>query len=99
VVEGVGPDSTHIPTHAAEQVFCFDTDGLLRRLDYTVDVNANATERDRGALHRQPEDLRRTRLPDPPWVFPRRPDGTPDRGLPGPDGSATALDLHDITVV
>jgi hypothetical protein len=31
-----------IATHTAEQTFYYDTDGLQRRHDYTVDVNAGA---------------------------------------------------------
>ena len=34
------PDT--IATHTAEQDFYYDSDAMLRRHDYTVDVNANA---------------------------------------------------------
>jgi hypothetical protein len=85
-----------IPTHSAEQVFYFDADSLLRRLDYTVDVNANAVVAHYTDDHKSFDGLV---FPTRRRVYPRRPDGTPDRSLPGPDGSAIAIDLHDVTPV
>ncbi|MEX5632484.1 hypothetical protein [Parafrankia sp. FMc2] len=84
-----------IPTHTAEQVFYVDADGLLRRLDYTVDVNANATVARYTDGHRTFDGLV---FPTRRRVYPRRPNGTADRSLPGPDGSAIAIDIHDVTV-
>ncbi|WP_051105700.1 hypothetical protein [Parafrankia discariae] len=82
-----------VPTHTAEQVFYFDADGLLRRLDYTVDVNANATVAHYTDGHRTFEGLV---FPTRRRVYPRRPDRTrigpfPARtAAPSPSTSTTS---------
>ena len=82
------PDT--IATHTAEQVFYFGEDGLLRRLDYTVDVNANAV-----VAHYTEEQKTFGGLvfPTRRLVYLRNPDGTPDRSL-----TAITIDIHDIAI-
>ncbi len=58
-----------ITTHSAEQIFYFGDDGLLRRLDYTVEADGGQGR----ALHRGLQDLRRTGLPHPPPGLPPQP--------------------------
>jgi hypothetical protein len=82
-----------IATHTAQQIFYFGADGLLRRLDYTVDVNANARAANYADAYRTFDGLV---FPTRRRIYPRNPDGTPNRQLPGPDGSAISIDIHDI---
>jgi hypothetical protein len=77
-----------ITTHSAEQVFYFGDDGLLRRLDYTV-------EADGGRAAHYTEGYKTfdgLAFPTRRQVHRRNPDGTPDRSL-----TAITLDIHDIT--
>ena len=77
-----------ITTHSAEQVFYFGDDGLLRRLDYTV-------EADGGRAAHYTEGYKTfdgLSFPTHREVYRRNPDGTPDRSL-----TAITLDIHDIT--
>jgi hypothetical protein len=78
-----------ITTHSAEQVFYFGTDGLLRRLDYTTEVNA-----DHAVAHYTEgyKTLDGLAFPTRRRVYRRNPRGTPDRSL-----TAITLDIHDIT--
>jgi hypothetical protein len=77
-----------ITTHSAEQVFYFGDDGLLRRLDYTVEADggraAHYTER-----YKTFDGLS---FPTRREVYRRNADDTPDRSL-----TAITLDIHDIT--
>ena len=80
---------TSITTHSAEQVFYFGADGLLRRLDYTTEVNAadpvaHYTEGDK--------TFDGLAFPTRRRVYRRNPDATPDRSV-----TAITLDIHDIT--
>src|SRR5262245_45020698 len=71
-----------------EQVFYFGDDGLLRRLDYTV-------EADGGQAAHYTEGYKTfdgLAFPTRRRVYRRNPDGTPDRSL-----TAITLDIHDIT--
>jgi hypothetical protein len=77
-----------ITTHSAEQVFYFGADGLLRRLDYTV-------EADGGRAARYTEGYKTfdgLAFPTRRRVYRRNPDTTPDRSV-----TAITLDIHDIT--
>jgi hypothetical protein len=77
-----------ITTHSPEQVFYFGDDGLLRRLDYTV-------EADGGRAAHYTEGYKTfdgLAFPTRRRVYRRNPDGTPDRSL-----TAITLDIHDIT--
>jgi hypothetical protein len=77
-----------ITTHSAEQVFYFGDDGLLRRLDYTV-------EADGGRAAHYTEGYKTfdgLAFPTRRRVYRRNPDGTPDRSL-----TAITVDIHDIT--
>ncbi|MCF3130622.1 hypothetical protein [Streptomyces olivochromogenes] len=87
------PDT--IATHTREQVFHFSEDSLLRRLDYNVDVNAGVPVAHYTDEYRTFGGLA---FPTRRLVHPRNVDGTPNRGLPGPGGSAIAIDIHDITI-
>jgi len=78
-----------ITTHSAEQVFYFGADGLLRRLDYTTEVNAEDPVAHYTEGYKTFDGLAfapRRR------VYRRNPGSTPDRSL-----TAITLDIHDIT--
>jgi hypothetical protein len=79
-----------IATHNPEQVFYFGDDGLLRRLDYTVEVNANAQIAHYTEGYKTFDGLA---FPTQRRVYRRNPDGTPDRSL-----TAITLDISDITI-
>jgi hypothetical protein len=79
----------NITTHSAEQVFYFGADGLLRRLDYTTEVNAD----DRVAHYTEGyKTFDGLAFPTLRRVYRRNPDSTPDRSV-----TAITLDIHDIT--
>jgi len=79
-----------IATHSLEQVFYFGDDGLLRRLDYTVEVNANAQIAHYTQGYKTFDGLA---FPTRRRVYRRNPDGTPDRSR-----TAITLDIGDITI-
>jgi hypothetical protein len=78
-----------ITTHSAEQVFYFGADGLLRRLDYTTEVNARDPVAHYTEGYKTFDGLA---FPTRRRVYRRNPDSTPDRSL-----TAITLDIHDIT--
>ncbi len=78
-----------ITTHSAEQVFYFGADGLLRRLDYTTEVNAGDPVAHYTEGYKTFDGLA---FPTRRRVYRRNPDSTPDRSL-----TAITLDIHDIT--
>ena len=78
-----------ITTHSAEQVFYFGADGLLRRLDYTVEVNAGVRVAHYTEGYKTFDGLA---FPTRRRVYRRNPGSTPDRSL-----AAITLDIHDIT--
>jgi hypothetical protein len=77
-----------ITTHSAEQVFYFGDDGLLRRLDYTVEADGGRAAH-YTAGYKTFDGLA---FPTRRRVYRRNPDGTPDRSV-----TAITLDIHDIT--
>jgi hypothetical protein len=79
-----------IATHHPEQLFYFGDDGLLRRLDYIVDVNANAKIAHYTEGYKTFDGLA---FPTRRRVYRRNPDGTPDRSL-----TAITLDIGDISI-
>ena len=79
-----------IATHSADQVFYFGADGLLRRLDYTVEVNAGALVAHYADQYKTFDSLA---FPTRRRAYRRNPDGTPDRSLAG-----ITVDIHDITI-
>jgi hypothetical protein len=78
-----------IATHTAEQVFYYGSDGLLRRHDYTVDVNAGAAAAHYTEEHKTFDGLI---FPTRRNVYRRHPDGSHE---PSP---AIRIDIHEITV-
>ena len=78
-----------ITTHSAGQVFYFGADGLLRRLDYTVEVNAGVPVAHYTEGYKTFDGLA---FPTRRRVYRRNPGSTPDRSL-----AAITLDIHDIT--
>lgn len=82
------PDT--IATHTAEQVFYYDSNGMHRRLDYTVDVNAGAAVAHYTENHKTFDGLI---FPTRRLVYLRKADGTPDRSL-----LAITIDIEDIRV-
>jgi hypothetical protein len=79
-----------IATHTAEQVFHYGPDGLLRRHDFTVEVNANALAVEYTDQHQSFDGLI---FPTRCIVYRRKLDGTPDRSV-----TAFSVDIHDITI-
>jgi hypothetical protein len=78
-----------ITTHSPEQVFYFGADGLLRRLDYTTEVNAD----DRVAHYTEGyKTFDGLAFPTRRRVYRRNRDSTADRSV-----TAITLDIHDIT--
>ena len=73
-----------ITTHSAEQVFYFGDDGLLRRVDYTVEADGGRAAHDTEGYRTFDGLAFRT--------YRRNPDGTPDRSV-----TAITLDIHGIT--
>ena len=78
-----------ITTHSAEQVFYFGDDGLLRRLDYTTEVNAGDPVAHYTEGYKTFDGLA---FPTRRRVYRRNPNGTPDRSL-----TAITLDIDDLT--
>jgi hypothetical protein len=79
-----------VHSHSREQRFYFDSDNLLRRHDYEVDVWA-----DMPAAHFLSDyvDVNGLKFPRRRSAFARRPDGTPD-----PDINLVTIDLSDYTL-
>ena len=88
----MAPAARHLPasitTHSAEQVFYFGADGLLRRLDYTTEVNAGDPVAHYTEGYKTFDGLA---FPPRRRVY-RRNSSSPDRSL-----TAITLDIHDIT--
>jgi hypothetical protein len=82
------PDT--IATHTAEQDFYYDSDAMLRRHDYTVDVNANAVVAHYADEYKTFDGLV---FPTRRRVHRRNPDGTPDRSQ-----TAITIDIYEIAV-
>ena len=83
------PDT--IVAHCRQQIYSFDDAGLLRRLDYTVDVLGGGP-----AVH-YPSDYRRfdgIMVPTRRRVYVRNPDGSPER-----DSVSVAIDVTDVSFV
>ncbi|HWN00639.1 MAG TPA: hypothetical protein VNO54_26615 [Streptosporangiaceae bacterium] len=78
-----------ITTHTAGQVFYFGADGLLRRLDYTTEVNAGDPVAHYTEGYKTFDGLT---FPTRRRVYRRNPGSTPDRSP-----AAITLDIHDIT--
>jgi len=78
-----------ITTHSAGQVFYFGADGLLRRLDYTTEVNAGDPVAHYTEGYKTFDGLA---FPTRRRVYRRNPGSTPDRSQ-----AAITLDIHDIT--
>jgi hypothetical protein len=79
-----------ITTHGVEQFFYFCADGLLRRLDYTPEVDATDQVAHCTEGYQTFDGLV---FPTRRRVYRRNPDGTPDRSL-----TAITLDIHNISV-
>jgi hypothetical protein len=80
-----------VVTHCRQQVYSFDDTGLLRRLDYTVDVLGGGP-----AVH-YPSDYGEfdgIMVPTRRRVYVRNPDGSPQRRF-----VAVAIDLADVSFV
>jgi hypothetical protein len=82
------PDGIH--SHTREQRFYFDSDGLLRRHDYEVDVWADTPA---AQLLSDYVDVNGLKFPSRRRAFARRPDGRPDLGFP-----LVTIDLSDYTL-
>jgi hypothetical protein len=78
-----------IITHSAEQVFYFGADGLLRRLDYTTEINAGDPVAHYTEAYKTFDGLA---FPTRRRVYRRNPDSTPNRSL-----TAITLDIHNTT--
>ncbi|MEV6236274.1 hypothetical protein [Lentzea sp. NPDC051838] len=82
------PDTVH--AHHRDQTFYFGHDGLLRRLDYVVDVNGGADVAHLVEDHRTFDGLV---FPARRHVHPRNQDNTPDLGFEG-----ITVELRDVEV-
>jgi hypothetical protein len=85
-----------IATHSTRQVFYFDSAGLLRRLDYDVEVSADGQ-----AAHYVDDyvDVDGLKFPTRRWIYPRQPDNTPDRRtFTGSHGSLIDVTIADIVL-
>jgi hypothetical protein len=80
----------HMATHSSEQIFYFGGDGLLRRVDYAVDINAGARFADYAGDYQSFAGLA---FPTRRRVYARHPDGAVDR-----TSAEITLDIHDITI-
>jgi hypothetical protein len=89
----LAPDERRLPSqhhhHSAEQVFYFGADGLLRRLDYTTEVNAGDLVARYTEGYKTFDGLA---FPTRRGVYRRNRDSTPDRSV-----TAITLDIYDIT--
>ena len=88
--------SVHFPpgiaTHSPRQEFYFDAAGLLRRLDYNVEVSADGP-----AAHYV--DVDGLEFPTRRWVYPRPPDHRPEQdAFAGPNGTVIDLTIGNITI-
>jgi hypothetical protein len=79
-----------IATHSAEQICYFGDDGMLRRLDYSVDINAGARIADYAEGYKTFAGLA---FPTRHILYGRHLDGTVDQTQ-----SEITVDIHDITV-
>jgi hypothetical protein len=82
------PPTVH--SHSPEQVFYFDTSGLLRRHDYSVDIIGGTSSANYATEHKAFGGII---YPTKRRVFARGPDNRPL-----PDRIAIAIDFHDIEV-
>jgi hypothetical protein len=83
------PDT--VAAHCRQQTYYFDGTGLLRRLDYTVDILGGGP-----AVH-YPSDYREfagIMVPTRRRVYVRNPDGSPMR-----DSVSFAIDIEDVTFI
>jgi hypothetical protein len=79
-----------IATHSTEQIFYFGDDGLLRRQDYAVDIDAGARMADYAEDYQTFGGLA---FPTRRHIYARHPDGTVDQAQ-----AEITLDIHDITI-
>jgi hypothetical protein len=79
-----------VVTHARQQTYYFDETGLLRRLDYTVDVLGGEPAVHYPSRYREVEGIM---IPTRRRVYVREPDDTPIRGP-----VSLAIDVTDITL-
>jgi hypothetical protein len=79
-----------IATHTAEQTFYYDSEGILKRMDYTVDVNGDAVIAHYMEAYKTFDGMV---FPTRRLVYPRNPDGTVDRSF-----IPIIIDIHDITI-
>jgi hypothetical protein len=80
----------NIATHSAEQILYVDTDGLLRRRDYAVDISAGSPAAHYMDDHREFDGIV---LPVKRVVYGRADDGRPIR-----DMVTVTIDIDDVTV-
>ena len=81
---------TTIATHSPEQLFSYDADGMQHRMDYTVQVNGNATP---AHYTSDPQTFGGLVFPTRRRVYPRLPDGTADRSE-----ALITIDIDDVTI-
>jgi hypothetical protein len=79
-----------IATHSADQVLYIDSDGLVRRRDYTVDIIADSAAAHYSDDHRQFDGLI---LPVKRTVYARNEDGEPIREM-----VSVTIDIDDVRV-
>ena len=79
-----------IASHSTEQIFYFGNDGLLRRVDYAVDINDGARIADYAAGYQSFGGLT---FPTRRRIYGRNPDGTADQTL-----AEITVDIHDIAI-
>jgi hypothetical protein len=81
----------NILTHSTEQIFYFDSEGLLRRLDYTAEVFGNFAR----ACHycRDHKMFDGIMIPTRRQVFPRKKDGSPNRSI-----TLVRIDIQDVVL-
>ena len=72
----INPDA--IVAHTRQQTYYFDEDGLLRRLDYSVDILGGGPAVNYPSGYREFDGIM---VPTRRRIYVRRPDGTP---VPGP---------------
>jgi hypothetical protein len=82
-----------VPTHCPQQVFYFDQQGLLRRLDYAPEVVSPQSPVPAAHYCHDHEDFSGVVVPTRRRVFRRQTNGTP-----APDQLVVELDIKDVTV-
>lgn len=80
----------HVATHSREQVFYFDADGLLRRLDYTAEVIGGGPAAHYTSEHREFDGIV---IPTRRRVYPLAPDGSV-----APEPLLVSIDLDEVTL-